>query len=219
MKQCTKCNETKEVTEFFKDGRTPGKYRARCKPCIKAGKPDQSQYWKDRWKKIKANPELFAAANERNREYARSAQGKANYKKWYEKTKNTEHRRRVSRASQRSWSRKKYHNDLSYRLKTIVGVAVRHALKKQGGVKTGRTFEALPYTPQQLKEHLESQFQPWMTWENYGEWEIDHIYPQSLLPYDSFDHPNFLKCWSLDNLQPLGKIENIIKSNKVLSIA
>ena len=55
-----------------------------------------------------------------------------------------------------------------------------------------------------------------MNWENYGEWHIDHIYPQSKLPYDSMEHPNFLKCWALDNLQPLWAEENRKKSNKVL---
>jgi 5-methylcytosine-specific restriction endonuclease McrA len=74
----------------------------------------------------------------------------------------------------------------------------------------------MPYTPEQLKEHLESQFEDWMTWDNYGEWHVDHIHPQSLLPYDSMDHPNFQKCWALENLQPLEARENIIKSNKIL---
>ena len=58
-----------------------------------------------------------------------------------------------------------------------------------------------------------------MSWENYGiYWQIDHIYPQSLLPYDSMDHPNFLKCWSLDNLRPLEATENIRKGNKLISL-
>jgi len=78
----------------------------------------------------------------------------------------------------------------------------------------------LPYTPQQLKEHIESQFEDWMNWENWGLgngcWNIDHIYPQSLLPYDSLEHPNFQKCWALENLRPLCAIKNLKKSNKVL---
>jgi len=45
---------------------------------------------------------------------------------------------------------------------------------------------------------------------------VDHIYPQSLLPYDSYDDPNFQKCWALENLQPLEAIENLKKSNKII---
>jgi len=74
----------------------------------------------------------------------------------------------------------------------------------------------LPYTQEQLKEHLENQFDSKMTWDNYGTyWHIDHIYPQSLLPYDSLEHPNFQKCWALENLRPLEAKANIKKGNKV----
>ena len=99
-----------------------------------------------------------------------------------------------------------------FRLSESVSSMVRKRIRKQGD----STFQHLPYTVGDLREHLENQFDDNMTWENYGSyWHIDHIYPQSLLPYDSFQHPNFLKCWSLDNLQPLEGSENIRKSNKV----
>lgn len=74
-------------------------------------------------------------------------------------------------------------------------------------------------TPEELREHLESQFEDWMTWENYGNgegfWNIDHIIPQSELPYDSLEHPNFLKCWGLSNLRPLCSIKNSSKGNRM----
>jgi len=54
-----------------------------------------------------------------------------------------------------------------------------------------------------------------MNWDNHGKWHLDHIYPQSLLPYDSMKHPNFQKCWALDNLHPLEATENISKGNKI----
>jgi len=42
-------------------------------------------------------------------------------------------------------------------------------------------------TPTQLKEHLEAQFEPWMSWDNRGKynglpqvgWDVDHIIPLS----------------------------------------
>jgi hypothetical protein len=62
-----------------------------------------------------------------------------------------------------------------------------------------------------------------MTWENYGpakegeyHWQIDHIIPQSALPYDNFGHPNFLKCWALENLRPLEAFANLKKSSKII---
>ena len=97
-------------------------------------------------------------------------------------------------------------------------------LKCNKGMKNGnKTFDKLPYTPTELKEHLEKQFEPWMNWNNHGvgnykkekKWNIDHIIPQSKLPYNSLDHTNFQKCWSLENLRPLEAIQNIRKGNKV----
>lgn len=105
-------------------------------------------------------------------------------------------------------------------MKRRVGSAVANFLAKQDtpGHKQRPTFEALPYTAEQLVEHLESQFDDKMTWDNYGTyWHVDHIYPQSKLPFDSLDHPNFLKCWALENLRPLEAKENIMKSDKVLA--
>ena len=87
----------------------------------------------------------------------------------------------------------------------------------------------LPYTIQQLKDHLEKQFEPWMNWNNYGiyytnlwndndpstwVWSIDHIIPQSKLPYTSMEDDNFKKCWALDNLRPYSAKQNIIDGNK-----
>ena len=98
-----------------------------------------------------------------------------------------------------------------------ISSAIWCALKKQGSKKHSPTFELLPYNKRELREHIESQFDDKMSWDNYGTyWDLDHIYPQSLLPYESMEDENFVKCWSLDNLQPLGKKQNIKKSNKIL---
>ena len=73
---------------------------------------------------------------------------------------------------------------------------------------TSYVMEALGYTPQEARQHLEDLFEPWMTWENYGEWSIDHIQPQSTLRFGALESENFHKCWSLENLRPLCIEEN-----------
>ena len=87
-------------------------------------------------------------------------------------------------------------------------------LKLRGLTKGGRTFELLGYTGKELYDHLESQFTDGMSWENMGEWHIDHIRPVASFNFDSTDHPEFKKCWSLDNLQPLWAADNLVKSDK-----
>ena len=70
------------------------------------------------------------------------------------------------------------------------------------------------YDEQDLVRHLQDQFGPKMSWDNHARstvgfrWEIDHIIPRSELRYDSLQHPNFKKCWGLDNLRPLCAKEN-----------
>jgi 5-methylcytosine-specific restriction endonuclease McrA len=104
------------------------------------------------------------------------------------------------------------------KLKKNTGRAVRAAIHRSEGSKEGeRTFDYLPYTVAELKEHLEAQFDDKMSWDNYGSyWHIDHIFPQSRLPFDSLDHPNFQKCWALNNLQPLEAKANQSKGAKIL---
>lgn len=50
-------------------------------------------------------------------------------------------------------------------------------------------------------------------------WQIDHIIPQSKLPYFTLEDENFKKCWALENLRPLESFENLRKSNNVVAEA
>ena len=74
-------------------------------------------------------------------------------------------------------------------------------------------MDALSARGEDLEKHLESKFEEGMSWDNYGEWHIDHIIPQSHFDINSADCEEFKKCWSLENLQPLWKKDNLKKSN------
>jgi len=139
-------------------------------------------------------------------------------KKWKE-----ENKERI-REQKNKWEKEKYHTDPCYKLRNLTSKMVRKSLKEGKGGKS-----MLPYVDwnsyKELEEHLESQFEDWMTWENHGKWHpterrwhIDHIKPQSVLleGVTSMDDPKFRECWSLENLRPLEARENIIKGNKLL---
>ncbi len=68
---------------------------------------------------------------------------------------------------------------------------------------------------QDLIAHLESLFQPSMTWENYGKWHIDHKRPIASFNFTSYEDPEFKECWALNNLQPMWAKENMSKGNKI----
>jgi hypothetical protein len=77
-----------------------------------------------------------------------------------------------------------------------------------------KTFDIIGYSVDDLIAHLQSKFEPWMNWENYGEWEIDHIEPDSSFNYSSISDPSFKESWKLSNLQPLEKSANASKGAK-----
>lgn len=122
--------------------------------------------------------------------------------------------------------RRKRKTDLSFVLRKDISSRILSVIKSHGGSKNRKSIiDYLSYSIQELKEHLEKQFEPWMTWKNHGKynakvwgdndqatwtWQIDHIIPQSKLPYSSMQDDNFKKCWALSNLRPLSAKQNII---------
>ena len=190
-KVCTKCKKEKSLNQFGKHKRGLYGYNSVCKLCA----CEATKKW------------------QRNNPVKR----KQLRKSW--KINNPE----KIRISKRKWEKKHTKNNPEFRLRRTVSNVVRQALHKCYSTKGGSTFDFLPYTPLELKIHIENQFELWMNWNNHGKydpirrtWNIDHIYPQSKLPYDSLDHPNFQKAWDLSNLRPLLAIENIKKSNKII---
>ena len=81
-------------------------------------------------------------------------------------------------------------------------------------------WASLPYTTKELLEHLESQFDENMNWDNHGRlmenkytWQIDHIRPRIDFEYTTLDDPQYQECWSLDNMRPLSAKENSFKGS------
>ena len=83
--------------------------------------------------------------------------------------------------------------------------------------KDKEIVELLGYDIKELKEHLEKQFEPWMTWNNLGvtskepkqTWQIDHIRPISTFNITGINCDDFKKCWALNNLHPLDSYVNV----------
>lgn len=68
---------------------------------------------------------------------------------------------------------------------------------------------------EELKQYLEKQFKEGMTWDNYGEWHIDHIIPCAA--FDLTKEEEQLKCFNYTNLQPLWAEENEKKGDKIIN--
>lgn len=112
-------------------------------------------------------------------------------------------------------------NNPFYGLKDTIRVAITNSIRKRGYRKSSRTYEILGCSFEEFKLHIESKFEPWMTWENRGlyngefnyGWDIDHIIPIS----SANSEEELIKLNHYTNLQPLcSKVNRDIKKAKLI---
>jgi len=155
---------------------------------------------------------------EKNDEYL-----KEKHKNWYRE--NKEHRKEYLKEyreknyekikeTKRNYEKKRKSTDPIYKLIGNFRTAIYTVLKENNVTKYGHYFEILGYQPEQLINHLEVQFKDGMSWDNYGEWHVDHKLPITYFKFNDVTDNEFKRCWSLENLQPMWGSENISKSNK-----
>ena len=94
-------------------------------------------------------------------------------------------------------------------LTVILRSRVYKALKSYNNKKEQKTLEYLGCTLGELKTYLETKFEEGMTWENQGEWHIDHIKPCASFNLDNEEE--IAQCFHFSNLQPLWGEDNLIK--------
>jgi membrane-associated HD superfamily phosphohydrolase len=167
------------------------------------GKKVADKKWREKNKKYMS--EKSKEWYERNKDYRKD------YLKQY-REKNID----KIRETKRNYEKTRKSNDPIYKLINNFRTAIYQVLKENNVKKNGHYFEILKYTPEELITHLENQFLEGMTWENYGEWHVDHKLPISIHNVQEIGDDEFMKCWSLENLQPLWGTDNIRKSNKVI---
>lgn len=126
------------------------------------------------------------------------------------------------RAYHRNYDRSRNSKRREYirnRLRTNPEFRLRHYLRSRlwrpllGVTKSAKTAVLLGCSIPELREHLEKQFRPGMTWENYGPvWHVDHIKPCAA--FNLVDPEQQRICFHWTNLQPLFAAENIAKGDK-----
>ena len=166
---------------------------------------EEKKQWRQEHKKEK---------NQYNKQYNQEHKEE---KKQYNKQWRQDHREQTKQYN-KQWSKNRYQIDIMYRLNRIIRSAIKQSLKKNSLSKNHRPWETLVgFTIQELKLHLEKQFDSNMNWNNHGTyWHLDHIIPLSSLKFSSVNDENFKFLWCLTNLQPLFGPENISKSNKFI---
>jgi hypothetical protein len=123
-------------------------------------------------------------------------------------------RREANLAAYRGYAKRAWANATPQRkLRNYFTSAICHSLN--GKTKGGRSWEGiLGYSADDLRSHLERQFTPDMTWDNYGDWHVDHIIPVTSFTFTSADDADFKACWAISNLRPLWAVDNLSKSDR-----
>ena len=202
-KICKVCLVSKEVIEFPKAGTYKGEtsYRGECFLC--------------------------------NREKQKSPQIRANEKKYKtsekgRKTRSINRKRPEVRARERKEEMQAYHkgprkhNIISWQnnqLKTdpvfkaiwYLRNRVRDWAKTKGADKKSAISTTIGMSREEFRKYIASKFQEGMTWDNHGEWEIDHIIPIS----SATTIQEAQKLTHYSNLQPLWKKDNRDKRDKM----
>lgn len=193
-----------------------------------------------RWKQV--NREKVLAARKRyclkypekiKKENAEFRRKNPNYKKEYYKThkreasewwdNRNEEQKKAKAEYNCKWKNERYANNIGYKLRCIISTAVRRSLINE---KDDSIRNILGYSIQDLKKHLEAQFEDWMTWDNLGltakalkeTWQIDHIKPVNTFNITDVYCEDFKKCWALENLRPLDSYINVTRPHDGLDI-
>jgi hypothetical protein len=113
-----------------------------------------------------------------------------------------------------AYSKERMANDVNYKLKKRLRTRLYSALTQNA--KVGSAVSDLGCSIEELRTHLESQFQPGMSWDNWGigpgTWQIDHV--QRLAGFNLADPIQLKNACHYTNLQPLWFEDHLLKSAK-----
>ena len=222
-KICNRCGTEKALSEFYKHKRCRLGVAGTCKICCditnklwRKSHPEGVKAYQKKWQK--ANPEKHNATQKMYRE-THLKRVRAATRKWEEahieekKLYNKAYRRK-NRERINSRSRINYQANDAIRLNMLISNGILKCLKSN---KNGCHWESLVgYTLNDLRRHLKKLFKPGMSWDNYGQWHVDHEIPKSVFNFSKPEHIDFKRCWALSNLQPLWAKENLIKNGKLI---
>ena len=186
MKKCIDCQTKKQLNEFSKITRRTGHRAGQtfyASKCKKCHAEYSKQYRKKNPEKVK---ELYSLWLEKNPTYQNE------YKKKEQKL--------------------KYKTDKMFWLKHSARTRINSVLRRENMSKTTDTRTMLGCGYRELKKHLEEQFTDGMSWDNKGDWHIDHIVPLASAKTEK----ELIKLFHYKNLQPLWAKDNLIKGKKLL---
>ena len=167
---------------------------------------------------IDARPEKAKEYGKRYRQ-AHKTKNAARCKAWaqnnLEKSRAKSNRWKIKNRERLRAYDKRWRSDPSIKITNSIRHRLSAMLAKQNAATEKHSKKYIGCNIGFLRGWLESKFLKGMTWDNYGEWHIDHI-----IPCSSFDHTDInqlLACWHYSNLRPLWAFDNRFKGGKIIT--
>lgn len=193
--QCKKCEHIRDVERYKED---PERHRVSSK---KSRDKDPERHRANQRARYHIDVETSRA---KGREKSRKPENKLKQKEWLEK--NREH--------SRAYYRNKRKTDPLFRLAANLRSRTKAAFRKGSFTKNSSLSEYLGCSMEEFKTHLESLFQPGMTWDNYGressQWTLDHTIALTVAKTEEEMH----KLCHHSNMKPMWFIYNVMKRNR-----
>ena len=212
-KICIKCDIEKEINSdnFPKDKKCSDGYRNVCKECCNSRNRELFKIGSLSVDKKKERMRQYMKKKRKDPEFNKSERKKERERNKERRKTDPEYRKKINKKKYER-RKKKMENDPVYRFKIKIRKRIRSILKDRGYTKKSKTHEILGISYEEFNLHMERQFVKGMTWDNYGEWHIDHIIPLAT----AICEDDVIRLNHYTNLQPLWAEDNIRKGSKIL---
>ena len=120
--------------------------------------------------------------------------------------------REKNKSKRNKYERDKTKNDPIFRMQQNLRKRVHYAITHQETTKDETTMNLVGCNLDNLVDFLESNFHEEMSWDNYGEWHVDHIRPCA--SFDLSEDGQQKVCFNWRNLFPLWGKNNQIKGDR-----
>lgn len=194
MKYCIQCKVNKPRDLFYKRLASPDNLSRLCKVCIKINR--KVHYSKNKSKILKQKSKYY--------------QNNSDIIKLKRKVYVEDNRDKINKL-QNDYDKRRIREEPMYRLRRSLKTRCYQAFKRNNWQKLG-TQRLLGCSVDVAFNHIEGLFQEGMSWDNHGEWHIDHKIPLASAETEY----ELINLCHYKNLQPLWALDNILKSDKII---
>lgn len=111
----------------------------------------------------------------------------------------------------RKYRKNRRQADKLFAIKQNMRARFRFELAKRGEEQLIKANQYLGCSWIFLRDYLAEKFTDGMSWENYGDWHVDHVIPLA----SAKSKEELIRLWHYSNLQPLWASDNISKGAKM----